>query len=483
MADKDVSRPPQPTPEDLAVAARNFEYANRATVGGNHDIAIQMLRGSCNLVPSHLPYRQALRKSQRAKYNDNKRGSSLAAITTALPKARLASVLKAGKFREALDLGEEILSKNPWDSAALILTAEAAARLDLPLVAVWILQDALQASPKDLDLTRAMARLLEEQKQFSKAMAFWEIIRKASPTDREAQEKIKQMAVSDTMSRSQLDHSTSELPALQMRDVSATPPPPTKMTPVQKRAHEEADGLRARIDRDPGRADLYVQLAAVHRRQHQLTEAQAVLKRGLEATGQAAELQVALADLEIEPYRRKLAEVDEQLRANPGDEALQKLRPRVERKINKLELALCEQKAARDPGNRAARFELGVRRFRAGQVQEAIPELQAARAETKLQGEALLYLGRCFQALGNWPLAQRNFDEALKFVGPAEADRRKELLFELASGCAAAGDYERAVELALDLADLDYAYRDIGRLLGQWQAKLAAGGAKRAQQP
>lgn len=482
MADKDVSRPMQPSQEDLAVAARNFEYANRATVGGNHDIAIQMLRNSCNLVPAHLAYRQALRKSQRAKYNDNKRGSSLAALTTALPKARLGSAVKAKKYKEALALGEEILSSNPWDSSALILTSEAAAGLDLQLIAVWILQDGLTASPKDIDLTRALARLLENQKHFSMAMALWEIVRKACPTDHEAQDKIKQMAVSDTMSRSQVDHSTSEMPALPLRDVSATPPPPTRMTPVQKRAVEEAEGLRSRIQRDPGRPDLYVQLAAVHRRQNQLVDAQAVLQRGLEATGQAAELAVALADLEIEPYRRKLAETDESLKANPGDDALQKLRVRVERKIIKLELALCEQKAARDPGNRLARFELGVRRFRAGLVKEAIPELQAARTEAKLQGEALLYLGRCFQHLGNWPLAQRNFDEALKFVAPAETDRRKELLFELASGNAVAGDYERAVEVALDLADLDYAYRDIGRLLGQWQAKLEQGGSNRLKQ-
>jgi tetratricopeptide (TPR) repeat protein len=110
-----------------------------------------------------------------------------------------------------------------------------------------------------------------------------------------------------------------------------------------------------------------------------------------------------------------------------------------------------------------------VRLWRAGHAEEAIRELQAARSEGRLQWQAMYYLGHCFKSRQNWPLARRNFEESLKLLPESEVAHKKELLFELASGHAEVREFERAVELALDLADLDYAYRGIGRLLEEWQ--------------
>jgi hypothetical protein len=43
------------------------------------------------------------------------------------------------------------------------------------------------------------------------------------------------------------------------------------------------------------------------------------------------------------------------------------------------------------------------------------------------------------------------------------------VLFHLAQGHAEACVLPEAIELALELANLDYAYRNIGRLLEEWQ--------------
>ena len=57
-----------------------------------------------------------------------------------------------------------------------------------------------------------------------------------------------------------------------------------------------------------------------------------------------------------------------------------------------------------------------------------------------------------------------------------EKAMRKELLFQLAQGCAEAGDLQHALDLGNELANLDFGYRDIGRLLDEWQARRGAGG-------
>jgi len=120
----------------------------------------------------------------------------------------------------------------------------------------------------------------------------------------------------------------------------------------------------------------------------------------------------------------------------------------------------------------AHRLELGVRLLRAGQTDGAIVELQAARTDPRQRWRALLYLGYCFKNRNNWRLAQRNFEDALQTLPAGEDASRKELLFQLAQGAADSGDLGKAVDLAYELANLDFSYRDIGRLLDEWQNKL-----------
>jgi len=83
-----------------------------------------------------------------------------------------------------------------------------------------------------------------------------------------------------------------------------------------------------------------------------------------------------------------------------------------------------------------------------------------------------MYLGFCFKSKNNWRLAERNFHEAIKNLPPAEDASRKEVMFQLATGSADAGDLAAAVDLGHELANQDYLYRDIGRLLDEWQTKL-----------
>ena len=53
-----------------------------------------------------------------------------------------------------------------------------------------------------------------------------------------------------------------------------------------------------------------------------------------------------------------------------------------------------------------------------------------------------------------------------------EERSRKELLFELASGCAENGDLPRALDLGHELANLDFSYKNIGKLLDEWNDRL-----------
>jgi tetratricopeptide (TPR) repeat protein len=330
-------------------------------------------------------------------------------------------------------------------------------------------------------------------------------VRRADPSDQEAASKSKDLAASETIARGHYESATSQaehetaldhspappapapakspstkssatLPAL--KDVPPAPPAPSGpvMRPPRPdvggdRADREAEPYRARVAANPTEPGPYLELATHYRRSGHLDAARSVLEEGRGATGQHYLLTIALLELDLEPFRRNLALTEERLETETTDE-LRKIRARLLKEINTREMELYRLKADYFPTDLSHRVELGLRLLRGGKTDEAIPELQQARRDARTQWRALMYLGHCFKQKGHWKLAQRNFEESLAQVPPAEEDYRKELLYQLASGCADSGDLAKAVEYGMDLANLDYSYRDIGKLLDDWQQRL-----------
>lgn len=492
MPDNVASKVPPPSPEHRRIAIGQYDRANQVIATGNHDYGIRLLLSCCKLDPGNLIYRQALRRTEKTKYRNNLRGHWLAGLTAWTTRAKMKATLRSRDYLRVLEYGEQILAKNPWDTGAQLDMAVAAEALGLLDVAIWVLEQARQKNPQDVVVNRALATLFEKRGNFTQAIALWELVRRARPDDVVAQHKVKDLAANETIARGNYAEAVAgnasvraapadgpAKPAAAAPPVKEeTPPPPTPARePSAGRYAAEVTRLRQKIEADPTSANAYLHLASVYRRASRLEEAREALEQGLGPTGRNFELMLEMADLDIEPFRRNLAIAEEKLRDDPDDEDLRKIRRRLLKEINSRELELFRQKADRFPTELGHRFELGVRLLRADQVDEAIKELQAARSDPRQLWRSLLYLGYCFKARSNWRLAKRNFEESLTHLPPGEDDVRKDVLFQLATGSAEAGDLAAAIEVGHELANLDYGYRDIGRLLGEWQARQARAGS------
>src|SRR5712692_4814431 len=190
-----------PTPEHHRIAAEQFHRANQVLESGNHDYAIQLLLACCKLEPANLIYRKALRQTQKAKFKNNLRGSTLSKLTTSPGKARLMGAKRARDYLRVLETGEEILSQNPWDTKVQLDMAEAADMLGIIDVGIWLLLQAREKDSKDLTVNRALARLCEKRGNFMEAVKLWELVRQTNPRDQEAQAKVKDLAAHDTITR------------------------------------------------------------------------------------------------------------------------------------------------------------------------------------------------------------------------------------------------------------------------------------------
>src|SRR5258707_10937951 len=112
MAANDLSRFPTTSPEHRRVAVGQFERANQVIATGNFDYGIQLLLKCCELDPGNLIYRQALRKTEKAKFNNNLRGSRLAFLTTSMTKTKLRAAKASRDYLKVLQFGEQILVRN-----------------------------------------------------------------------------------------------------------------------------------------------------------------------------------------------------------------------------------------------------------------------------------------------------------------------------------------------------------------------------------
>jgi tetratricopeptide (TPR) repeat protein len=459
---------PAPTPEQRRIAAGQFERANQVVATGNYDYGIHLLLDCCKLDPANLLYRQALRRTEKVKYRNNLRGGLLSWLTTWPARARLKAARGAGKHLEILEHGERVLVRNPWDVGAQMDMAAAADALGLLDLAIWNLEQARQKQALYPALNRTLARLYEKRGHFTQAVALWELVRKAAPGDPEAAQKIKDLSAHETILRGQYGDFGSNGSSDSLR---AGGPGAAAASPPADPVALEVAALRARLRADPTDAAAYLELAQVHRRAGQLDLAHQALTEGLAAGSSSFDLIVELTDLEIEPFRRNLAITEQRLHDRPDDPELRKIRLHLRKEVNTRELELYRKKADRFPTELSYRYEAGVRLLRAGQLDEAIAALQAARDDPRFRWQAPFYLGHCFKARGNNKLALRSFEEALAGLPDVEFARRKEVLFELARCHAEAGDLPRAVEVGTELAHLDFAYKNIAALLDEWQAQ------------
>ena len=464
---------PKLTAEQRRAAAGQFERARQVLKGGDHDYCLQLLLACCKIDPANLIYRQELRQTQRAKYGNNQKGQPLAFVRSLWGRLRLQRVLLKGNYLEALVQAEIILMRNPWDLGTHLMMAKAFEELEWQDHALWTLEQIRPSHSQDPRVNRPLARLYEKRGNFNQAIALWELVRKAAPDDMEAQRKGKDLAASATIAKGKYEEVIrGDAPSPQTEKETATDHAalPADAT-AEDRHPREVAALIEKIKANPKNANAHLQLSNLFRKADQFDKARDVLKQALVATNNSFEIAQELFDLDIEPFRRDLGVTEERLRENSGDAELKQIRATLSKEINTRELEYHRQRSDRFPTDMAARFEMGLRLLRGGQIDEAIKELQAVRTDPRHHGKALFYLGVCFKSRNNWRLAQRNFEEALKQLGTGDGFLRKEAMFNLAAGYAEAGELERAIELGCDLANLDYNYKSIGTLVDEWQAK------------
>jgi tetratricopeptide (TPR) repeat protein len=202
------------TVEQRQVAQGIFQRAAQVIADGNYEYGTQLLVDCCQRDPTNLLYRHALRQAY-PHLAAMQRGGFRSWCKLQTLKFRLYMARNRGEHLQVLHWGEELLRRQPDNHQVQLDMAEAAEHVGFFNLAVWILEQV----KKDNYLVRAhraLALLYEKQGDYPRAISFWDQVIRADPANREAAQKLKDLAARDTIARGNY------------AERSSTPPPARK---------------------------------------------------------------------------------------------------------------------------------------------------------------------------------------------------------------------------------------------------------------
>jgi tetratricopeptide (TPR) repeat protein len=189
------------TLEQARTAAAMHERAVQVLAeGGGDDYARELIANCLKLDPFNLAYHKTLREMIR-KGSAGVLGRLVSSLNVMALKSKVRTARSSGEWPKVLEQGEDVLARQPADVETHLAMAEAAGNLDLPDLALWLLEQGHEQAPDSAEVMRALARLYEKGKDWKPAMALWEKVRKRDPEDLEARRKIDELAVEDHIAR------------------------------------------------------------------------------------------------------------------------------------------------------------------------------------------------------------------------------------------------------------------------------------------
>jgi tetratricopeptide (TPR) repeat protein len=246
-----------------------------------------------------------------------------------------------------------------------------------------------------------------------------------------------------------------------------------KVVRTKEQLDAQYEELKAILDADPENPIKMQNLAECQWRRGNIEEAMSLLKKALAQSGEYR-FKARMDDIRMAESRAALRKVVAQLEAEPDRTDLKAKQQQLIKERDASELEIFTERQKQYPTDLGIRYELGVRQYRMGQIDEAIVSFQQATREPKRRIRAYNMLGRCFFAKKLYEEAQGQFEAAIQQYELTGDPLGKELRYNLALSLEAQRKHKEAVEWYSDIVQQDYQYRDAAKRLEQLRQR--AGG-------
>ena len=422
---------------------------------GNVDYAVDMFAQCVIGDPGNAIFLQKLLESLKRKFGGKKAGS-LTSFFAAGSRAGLKKLASSAQWREIIKQGVEIIKGNLSDHVTLLAMADACGNLMFVDTQAFYLRAALDASPTDPEVNKQCAKFAASQGNFDQAIECWRRIGRTKSLAEEAEKAIAELSVEKTIAAGQ--------GMIGRGGQSAGRPTGKPNQPAQPQTGGRAAELRQTIATNPADIDASIELADLLERDATVEEAEKVLRKALEASGNNLKIQEHLEDRLLRWGKQRLMLAEKRA---AGDDTPEN-RATVERLKTlqvKQEIDVYAARCSRYPENLTWKYELAMRLKAAGNYAEAIRQFQESLKETRRKGAVSLELGECFQKIKQYQLAMQNYQTAVETLTDREMELRKRALYRAGVLASGLDDVDSARKYLSMLAGLDFGYRDVAQRL------------------
>lgn len=439
------------------MAADCFRRGTEAMQKENWDYAIQMFLQCVRMVPDNLLFRQTLRGCEKKKYGNNKSGAKMGGMKLMGPRGRIRKGQLKKEWKLVDQACEEGLTINPWDSQLNADLGLACIRLEYKEVAVYAYECAVEGDSNNKDLLQRLAELYEARGDFQVAVTVWERICRVDPNDGAARMRANQAATKQVIDRGGYEGADDTKGVMAPHEVA-------KRLNIAKAGSadgpgqsEEADLQRA-LRKEPDNKDHYLRLGDFYKRNGKFDEAVQMLEKAVELSGGDANIREQVEDVQLDQMRKNIDIA--RSRADDSEEAAQQVKD-LKKELRLREMEILRGRVERYPGDLRVKYRLAECLIDEARFADAIPLLQQASRDSRMEAKCLAHLGRCFIQEKKYPLAKRQFEKAAPKI---DARDQEELFLEvrywLGRLCESSKDMEAAEEHYGEVLAVQYEYRD-----------------------
>ena len=444
------------------MAADCFRRGTEAMQKENWDYAIQMFLQCARLVPDNLLFRQTLRGCEKKKYGNNKSGAKMGTMKLMGPRGRI----KKGQIKKEWNLVdqacEEGLAINPWDSQINADLGAACIKQEFKEIAVYAYECAVEGDSNNKELLQALAELYESRGDYNVAVTVWERISRIDPNDGGARMRANQAATKQVIDRGGYEGADDTKGVMAPHEIA-------KRLNIQKAGSadgpgqsEEADLQRA-VRKEPDNKDHYMRLGDFYKRNGKFDEAIQMLEKAVELSGGDTNIKEQVEDIGLDKMRKNIDIAKS--RGGNSEEAAQQVKE-LQKELRLREMEMLRGRVERYPGDLRIKFRLAECFMQEGKFSEAIPLLQQASRDSRVEATCLALLGECFIHEKKYPLAKRQFEKAATKI---DVHEQEELFLKvhywLGRLCESAKELEGAEEHYGEVLAVQWEYRDTRKRL------------------
>ena len=466
------------TPEEQRkrkLASDCFKRATEAMAKQNWDYAVEMFATAVKMVPDNLMYRQSLTGCLRKKYKDNKTGAGMSYLRLSGIRSR---IKKARNTKNWVDMdlaAQEGIAVNPWDGQFNADAGEATRERGFLEIATFHLEQAIgpHGSPENVAFLMQLADIYELRKNFNAAIATLEKAQALDPLNGSLRSKIQGLGADMTIDKGRYEeaettHDVKSEKPKQGYEESVKGNVNTGREVLTPGESEEAD-LQRQIRKEPANVAHYLKLGDYYRREGKLEEAAKTYKLALNVSGDP-NIREQMEDIELDMVRRNLSFAKESANRDSDNGQSRLIVAELAKELLTQEIEVYSRRVDRYPNDLRLKHELAKRFMRCKSYEKAIPLLQAASKDIRLEAQVLASLGTCFLAKKQNNLAKRQFEKALEKLSAADNPIPfKECHYYLGRLSEEANDKDAAEKHYTEILAIDYDYKDVVNRLNQIQ--------------